>query len=105
MSSSKITTNHNDIRKWAEARDGQPACVKGTGGKNDAGLLRINFPGYSEENLQNISWDEFFEKFDENNLAMVYQEKTEDGKVSRFSKLVNRDEQESSSHDSHSRKG
>ncbi|RNI30032.1 hypothetical protein EFA69_10960 [Rufibacter immobilis] len=85
--SAKTTTDHNTIRKWAEARDGKPATVKGTGQGEEAGLLRINFPGYAEDNLEEISWEEFFEKFEEKKLAFLYQ----DEKDSRFSKLVNRD--------------
>jgi hypothetical protein len=85
--SAKTTTDHDTIRKWAEARDGKPATVKGTGDGDEAGLLRINFPGYAEDNLEDISWEEFFEKFEEKKLAFLYQ----DEKDSRFSKLVNRD--------------
>ena len=85
--SSKTTTDHNTIKKWAEARDGKPASVKGTGKDDEAGLLRINFPGYAEDNLEDISWDEFFQKFDEKKLAFLYQ----DEKDSKFNKLVNRD--------------
>jgi hypothetical protein len=89
--SSKTTTDHEEIRKWAEERGGKPSCVLGTGGGGDAGLLRIDFPGYSGEgSLKEISWDEFFEKFDEENLALLYQEKTKDGEPSNFNKLVNR---------------
>jgi hypothetical protein len=40
--------------------------------------------------VEAISWDEFFIGFDENNLAFLYQEKTKEGKVSRFSKLIER---------------
>jgi hypothetical protein len=105
MSESKVTTNHDEIRKWVEQRNGKPACVRGTGGKNDVGMLRINFPGYSgEETLEEISWDEFFDKFDDNNLAMVYQDKTADGTTSRFSKLVDRDNTEGGK-SNHSRRG
>jgi hypothetical protein len=90
--SSQTTTDHEQIRKWAEERGGKPSCVLGTGGGGDAGLLRIDFPGYSGEGkLKEISWDEFFEKFDEENLALLYQEKTKDGEPSNFNKLVNRD--------------
>ena len=90
--SSKTTTDHEQIRKWAEERGGKPSCVLGTGGSGDAGVLRIDFPGYSGEGkLKPISWDEFFEKFDEENLALLYQEKTKDGEPSNFNKLVNRD--------------
>jgi hypothetical protein len=54
-------------------------------------MLRIDFPGYSgADSLQEISWDEFFEKFDEQGLALLYQEKTKDGRQSNFNKLVSR---------------
>ena len=73
------------IRKWAEARDGRPARVKGTGDAKDAGLLRLDF-GRPEESLEAISWEEFFEKFEESELALLY----EDEPDNRFSKLVRR---------------
>jgi len=100
---SQTTIDHNEIRNWAEARQGQPACVKGTGGKGDTGVLRIDFPGGEEQKLQAISWDEWFEKFDENGLAFLYQEKTAGGKTSRFNKLVTRETAEESK-DSKTRK-
>ena len=81
----ETTTDHAVIRKWAEARGAQPARVKGTGGKDDAGLLRLD-PGQREDNLEAIDWDEFFETFDASGLALVY----DDAPDSRFSKLVRR---------------
>lgn len=54
-------------------------------------MLRIDFPGYDDDRFEPISWDEFFKKFDEEGLAMLYQDKTADGKVSRFYKFVSRD--------------
>jgi len=44
-----------------------------------------------EEGLEEISWDEFSRKFEEARLAFLYQDKTKDGKVSRFHKFVARD--------------
>ena len=89
---SKTTTNHNDIRNWVEERGGKPARVKDTTKAGSGGLLRINYPGYSgEDTLETISWEEFFEAFEENNLAFLYQDETKDGKESRFSKLIDRD--------------
>jgi hypothetical protein len=88
---SKTTTDHKKIQKWAEARNGKPSFVKGTGKPGDPGLLRINFPGGKESTLQDISWENFFEKFDENNLALLYQEKTATGKPSRFNKIISRE--------------
>lgn len=86
MSSSDTTTDHDEIRKWAEARDGHPAKVD-TGG--DGGILRIDF-GEKEDNLERISWEEFFDIFDENKLAFLYQDETKDGGRSRFNKFVER---------------
>ncbi len=86
MTESTTTTDHDTIRRWAEARDGHPARVEGTG---DGGLLRIDF-GEPKERLEPISWEEFFRTFDENDLALLYQERTQDGSISRFNKLVDR---------------
>ena len=87
----KATTDQNEIRPWVEERGGHPARVKDTESKKSPGLLRIDYPGFSGgDSLEAISWDEFFTGFDENNLAFLYQEKTKDGKTSRFSKLVDR---------------
>lgn len=89
---SHYSTDHDEIRRWVEARGGKPATVTGTQADSEAGVLRIDFPGYGEEQkLQHISWDEFFRKFDESNLAMVMQEETAGGQASRFSKLVSRE--------------
>ncbi len=91
QASSQTTTNHNEIRKWVEERGGHPARVKGTEKGKSSGVLRIDYPGYSgEDRLEEISWEEFFEGFEENELAFLYQEKTSDGELSRFSKLVDR---------------
>lgn len=90
---SKTTTDHNTIRKWVEKRHGRPATVKSTAAKGQhAGILRIHFPEYSgTEKLEEISWEEFFKKFEESKLAFLYQEKTADGETSTFNKFVNRE--------------
>lgn len=90
---SQATTDHDTIREWAEARGGKPAQVKRTEGRRgETGIIRIDFPGYSGgDSLEEISWDNFFEKFDENNLALVYQDHTAAGQKSNFNKLVSRD--------------
>ncbi len=89
---STTTTDHDTIRKWAEARDGRPAAVRQTHGGDDAGILRIEFAGGdSGDSLEDITWDEFFDKFEQKKLAFLYQDKTKDGGTSRFFKLVSRD--------------
>ena len=89
MAEAKTTTDHDEIRSWVEERGGRPAAVRETGGNGDAGILRIDF-GDQDEGLDEISWDEFFETFDENNLAFLHQDTTEDGSQSRFNKFVSR---------------
>ena len=89
MAEGKTTTDHKKIRKWAEQRGGVPSTVKGTGGKKDAGMLRLDFKP-DDEGLAEISWEEFFEKFDSSNLAFLYQDKTQAGRVSRFHKFIER---------------
>ena len=88
---SHTTTDHETIRQWVENRGGKPAAVARTSGGKDVGILRIDFPEVGRaEALEELSWDEFFDKFEEKELAFLYQDETKDGKVSRFSKLVSR---------------
>jgi hypothetical protein len=90
MSTSETTTDHDKIRAWAEERGGRPATVKGTeSGGDDAGILRIDFQD-PDDRLEEISWDEWFEKFEDAGLAFLYQDEKKDGETSTFFKLVNR---------------
>jgi hypothetical protein len=91
-SNSSVTTDHDEIKEWVESREGRPAVVRTTHDTAEGGgLLRIDF-GEQDENLQEISWNEFFKIFDENDLAFLYQEVTAEGDESRFNKFVSRDE-------------
>jgi hypothetical protein len=88
--SAKMTTDHETIRRWAEKRGGHPATVKATT-DDTTGVLRIDFPGFSgERSLKEVSWNDFFKKFDREHLAFLYQEKTASGRTSRFGKFVDR---------------
>jgi ferritin-like metal-binding protein YciE len=89
---SHVLSDPEEIRQWAEERGAKPACVRGTGGKGDIGMLRLDFPGYTgEDKLQEISWDEFFDKFQERKLGLLVQDKTTRGQKSNFNKLVSRE--------------
>lgn len=93
--SSQTTTDHKAIRKWAESKGGKPAAVRRTHEKGDTGIIRIEFPDNKNshhENLEEISWDEFFEQFDKRELAFVYDEHN------LFNKLVSRETAESKEH-------
>ena len=89
---SKLTTDHDEIRRWVEARGGTPARVRGTTRAGGSGLLRIDVPGFTGAGtLETISWDEWFAAFDEHELALVYQEEKKSGEPSTFAKLVRRE--------------
>jgi hypothetical protein len=88
MAAAIKTTDHDEIRRWVERHGGHPATVKRTRTNRDVGMIRIDFPGFSgEKSLDAIGWDEWFDKFDQQQLAFLYQE----GKNTNFNKLVRRD--------------
>ena len=90
-SETRTTTDHDEIRSWVEEHDGTPASVRGTSGDDGAGVLRFDFPGGSDEDsLEHIGWDEWFSKFEDNDLALLYQEQKASGEDSTFFKLVSR---------------
>jgi hypothetical protein len=90
-SETRTTTDHDEIRRWVEAHGGKPAIVRDTAGSGGGGVLRIDFPGGAgEDQLEHISWDEWFEIFDRNDLAFLYQTEKADGEDSTFFKLVRR---------------
>ena len=86
MAEAKTTTNHDEIRRWVEDRGGRPAAVTATGSGDDPGILRIDF-GDQDEGLEEISWDEFFQAFDENDLVFLYSDEGD----SRFNKFISRE--------------
>lgn len=87
----KKTTNHDEIKSWAEERNGTPAIVSGTEEiQEGAGLLRIMFSDEKENDLERTDWNTFFETFDDKSLAFLYQDKTKEGDESRFFKFVDR---------------
>lgn len=91
MSSSETTTDHEAIRKWIEDRGGRPSVVRAT--EDDGrggGILRVDFRD-PDDALDDVDWDEFFRIFDDSKLAFLHQDKTKDGKESRFNKFVSRE--------------
>lgn len=88
MAAAKSTTDHRVIRRWVEKHGGHPAAVRRTRSRGNAGLIRVDFPGFSGEgSLEPIAWDEWFEQFERQKLAFLYQE----GKDTHFNKLVRRE--------------
>lgn len=85
------TTDHGEIRRWAEERNAVPTVVRSTHDEEGSGILRFDLPGYDPgDELEEVSWHEFFQIFEENELALVYQDETGSGEQSNFSKFVSR---------------
>lgn len=85
------TTDHGEIRRWAEERNAVPTVVRSTHDAEGSGILRFDLPGYDPgDELEEVSWHEFFEIFEDNELALVYQDETGSGEHSNFSKFVSR---------------
>jgi hypothetical protein len=75
------TRDHALIRRWAEAHHAEPATGERTPSGpttvdvNDGGAgIRFNHPGVGR--FRPITWDEFFDNFDEHGLAFVYERET-----------------------------
>ena len=84
----ETTTDRDTIVQWAESKGGKPAAVRSTHKGGDVGIIRIMFPdnpNSEHDALAEISWDEFFDEFEQRQLALLYDPK------SMFSKIVGRD--------------
>jgi hypothetical protein len=81
MDMKRITRNHEEIKHWAEERDGVPAVPKtnDVSSKTPQGLYIDFLDNGENKEMKQISWNEFFEKFEEKDLAFVYKDKVELG--------------------------
>jgi hypothetical protein len=80
------TIDHDEIRRWVESRRGTPAfaLIKNTR------VPMIDFAsGLSF--IMNVSWEEWFQVFDQERHAFVCKETCDDGLQSRFYQLIPRD--------------
>jgi len=88
----KVTSDHEEIRQWAEARGAKPAAAIGGESGDAAGSIRLDVPGQSGgAPLVEIGWDEWFNKLDKHNLALLYQEHTAGGENSSFNQIIGRE--------------
>ena len=71
----QTTTEHALVRKLIEDREGYPAHLQASEGQGDSGLLQVGLTEENEgEELKEPSWEQFFEKFEEKDLAFAYRE-------------------------------
>jgi hypothetical protein len=73
------TTDHEEIKRWAIVHQGNPQLLDHAQAEGDKMGIRINFPGPEDDEYlstdhppKDISWEEFFRIFDEQELAFVY---------------------------------
>ncbi len=93
------TINHDEIRKWVESKGGKPAAVERTHDDESVGIIRLMFPKSAQSEhgaLTEITWEEFFEQFEDGKLALIYDEKT------LFNKIIGRDTMAKREHGDHS---
>lgn len=88
----RVTTDHHLIRAWAEDHDAVPATVRGTT-DDGLGVLTLDMLGHGagEDSLEHVSWDDWFDKFEDSNLAFLFQHEKSSGEDSTFFRLVDRD--------------
>lgn len=84
MPAARRTQDHDEIRAWVEKQGGTPAVASAA--DNDTLVLRIRFDP-AEDNARVVEWEEFFDTFDNNDLAFIYQMDGV-GKDRRFFKFV-----------------
>lgn len=75
----QMTTEHALVRKLIEDREGYPAHLENSEGQGDSGLLQVGLTDGDEgdeggEDLKELSWTQFFEEFEEKDLAFAYRE-------------------------------
>jgi hypothetical protein len=84
------TSDPQVIRRWATARGGQPAIMPSQE-KNatTAAVPHIVFPADAyPDAYTTISWQELFDRMQQEALVFVYQEKTANGSLSHFGRFV-----------------
>jgi hypothetical protein len=92
---SLVTSEQQVIRRWAQARDAQPATIEGTERDGRPGVLTFDFPGYrSGGRLRVVSWDEWLGTFRGRRLNFIYQEQKTDGTPSNFFRVESPDRED-----------
>jgi hypothetical protein len=71
----KVTTDRKVIEKWIKSRNGWPAIKRQITSNGVEVILSIVFPdSEAVDIIRMLSWDEFFEKFNQQKLVFVYEE-------------------------------
>lgn len=81
----KYTADNDEIRAWMEEHGALPAVLKETSdnGEESPDMLQISF-NPNDPNMKEMDWEEFFERFENENLALVYDDATPKGEIPEF---------------------
>lgn len=86
------TIDHDTIRAWVEEHGGQPALTRRVPEVPDKGDLSLEFLADGQEpELITISWADFFQRFEDEHLAFVYEEGGPGGELTWYLVDRNRD--------------
>ncbi|WP_049900442.1 hypothetical protein [Natrinema sp. J7-1] len=83
----RLTTDPERIREWAEARDAVPVRIRDSEGHGYSFARRDELGERHEE----VTWDEFTERFEDDDLVFVYHEAEPTGEEMGFFEIVERD--------------
>ncbi len=83
----KKTIDHEEIKLWVESHGGHPAALRMLDG--DVGVVRFDYKPYLGAQHP-LSWTEFFQQFENRNLAFLYDDEAPPGLEESAAKLVNR---------------
>lgn len=93
----KITTKHDEIKKWVEEHGGRPAIIGSLELNINSVGLQLNFHGKQDKEylgesvpLIYVNWEKFFEIFDKKNLALMYEERKDYFDISMSYRFINR---------------
>ncbi|WP_440006977.1 hypothetical protein [Halomicrococcus sp. SG-WS-1] len=70
---SKITTDRETIRNWADERNLEPVR-RTTAGTEEPSVRLVHDAETGRSGHEEVSWDEFFDRFEDEQLAFMYQE-------------------------------
>lgn len=87
-SNSHSTTEHDESKSWVAEQDG-PVSAKGTETNDAVCVLQMNFSGGAgSDDFEEITRFDWFERFEQKNLAILSQQEKVSGEESTFLALV-----------------
>lgn len=81
-----VTRDERTIVEWATSREATPVLVSDREGDRLDTLL-LDFPGQATAKGRSVSWEDWLRTFTTSDLRFVFQEQTDDGRVSRYYRL------------------